>query len=127
VANRSAGPDNAQWRRARDEALSVLNDVLLWSMPAARWEQVREAVANVAVAAATSNPDALSQAIDRLDLYSPMRVDVRLGDLASATRPVREQIAELVDILRLDSAPGRGSQAAPPERFEEAPARAPAD
>ena len=43
-----AGTGDTQWRAAREEAHAALSDALGWYLPAARWEQVREAVADMA-------------------------------------------------------------------------------
>ena len=99
--NDNAGTGDTEWRAARDEAQAALSDALVWKLPATRWEQVREAVADMATAVTDGRPADLWQAIGRLELCSPVRVATRLGDTPQLPAPkaVREQIAELTDAL----------------------------
>jgi hypothetical protein len=93
----------------------VLSAVLLWNLPASLWEQMQEAVTDVAVAISETSPDALWQASENLDLYGPLRTVTRLGDppRVRAPKAIRDQIAELVETLavEIDSRSGSGSTA----------------
>lgn len=100
--------DNAgdrEWHAARDEALAALSDVPEWILSAARWEQVREAIANMTAAVSAASPDDLWQTTSVLELCGPLRVAVRLGDTPALPAPkaVRDQVAELVTDLKTDA------------------------
>lgn len=110
-----AEEEDAQWRRARREAVAALRGALGWSLPSAHWEQVRYVLAEVAAAASAAAPAALSEATETLGFYLPLRVGTRLGDDPAVPAPgfVREQIAELVDTLEPREATGRGGEGLP--------------
>lgn len=98
----------AEWRAARAQAAALLRDALAWDLPAPRWQQVQDAVADMVAAAAARDIAGLHRAAGYLDLCSPDRVATRLGSQQedTARRPapmlVRERIAELVDTLSRD-------------------------
>jgi len=90
-----------EWLAACDEALEALSDALSWKLAKSRWGQVLAAIADIAEAAEAGSLDALWRGIADLELCSPLRVSTRLGDtLLSATKPVREHVAELTGKLR---------------------------
>ena len=109
-----ANPDD-EWQRARREAVTVLQDVLGWNLQPRRWERVRQALADLAAAAAEPGPAALRDATATLELYAPVRVETRLGDepYGPAASVIREQVAELVDALQPDGGLGDGGSGLP--------------
>jgi CATRA-associated small protein len=90
-----------EWQDARDEALEMLRDTMLWNLPAPRWDQVGEAVAGMATAFAGDSPDALWQATGCLQLCGQLRVQIRLAGSTDPPAPtaVRERISALIDTL----------------------------
>jgi hypothetical protein len=115
-----------EWQRARRDAVTMLRDVLGWNLPPARWERVRQVLAQLAAAAAEPGPAVLREVTAALELYAPVRVGTRLGDepYGPAPRGIREQVAELVETLQPEGAldgggsglPGGPGQAANPVR-----------
>jgi len=104
----------AEWQAARDEALEVLRDAMLWNLPGPRWDQVDKAVADMAAAFAGDSLDALWQATGCLQLCGQLRVQIRLGDSTDLPAPkaVRERVSDLIDTLEHD-APGTAPLRAP--------------
>lgn len=90
-----------EWLDARDEALDMLRDTMLWNLPEPRWDQVGEAVAGMAAALAGDSLDALWQATGCLQLYGQSRVQIRLVGRADPPAPtaVRERISDLIEAL----------------------------
>lgn len=109
-----ANPED-EWQWARGEAVTVLRDVLCWNLQPKRWERVRQVLAEMAAAAAEPGPAALRDITETLELYSPVRVETRLGDEPYGPVPVavREQVAELVDALLPKGALGDGRAGLP--------------
>jgi hypothetical protein len=109
-----ANPEDG-WQRARGEAVTVLRDVLGWNLQPRRWERVRQVLAEMTAAAAEPGPAALRDMTETLELYSPVRVETRLGDEPYGPVPVaiREQVAELVDALQPEGALGGGGSGLP--------------
>jgi hypothetical protein len=107
VGTYEAGAGDVEWPAVRDEAIAVLGDALAWCIPAARWDQVRGAIEDMASAAAPASADELWQAAGSLELLSPARVATRLGDTSFIPAPeaVRERIVELIDALAPASEP----------------------
>lgn len=90
-----------EWQDARDEALEMLRDTMLWNLPGPRWDQVGEVVAGMAAAFAGDSPDALWQATGCLQLCGQLRVQIRLAGSTDPPAPkaVRERISDLIDTL----------------------------
>jgi hypothetical protein len=109
-----ANPDD-EWQGARGAAVSVLRDMLCWNLQPRRWERVRQVLEEMAAAAAAPGPAALRDTTETLELYSPVRVETRLGDEPYGPVPVaiREQVAELVHTLQPESALGGGGSGLP--------------
>ena len=109
-----ANPED-EWQRARRAAVTVLRDVLCWNLQPRRWERVRQLLAEMAAAAAEPGPAALRDMTETLELYSPVRVETRLGDEPYGPVPggIREQVAELVDALQPGSALGGSGSGLP--------------
>jgi len=109
-----AGTGGTEWRAARDEAAAALSDALIWNLSAARWEQVQDAVADMATAVASASLDDLWQTTGRLELCSPLRVVTRLGDTPQLPAPeaIRDQIAALITALG-DGPPSGGGKPGP--------------
>jgi hypothetical protein len=101
-------PQDDEWQQAGREAAATLRDTLGWNLRPARWEQVREALAVLAVAAAAPDPAALREATETLELFAPVRVGTRLGAEPAEPVPasVREQVAELVETLQPNESAG---------------------
>ncbi|MGD0561195.1 MAG: CATRA system-associated protein [Streptosporangiaceae bacterium] len=95
-----------EWPAVRDEVVAVLRDALGWNVPAARWDQIREVIDDMATAVASAGPesagpDEVRRMAEMLELFSPVRVMTRLGEPPDVPVPeaVRERIAELIDAL----------------------------
>ena len=95
------GNSRAEWRAARSEALVMLQDALAWNLPVTDWEQVQNAVTDMAIAVATTSLDALWQTVSRLEFCSPLRVATRVGDTPPLPAPkaVRDRVTELIATL----------------------------
>ena len=110
-----AGTGGTEWRSAHDEACAALSDALMWNLSAARWEQVQDAVADMAAAVAAASLDDLWQTTGRLELCSPLRVVTRLGDTPQLPAPeaIRDQIAALISALAGDGDPSGSGKPGP--------------
>jgi hypothetical protein len=119
VSTDNAGSSDARWRPARDEAIAALEEALDCDLPAARWEQVADAVAQMAAAVAAGSVDDLWRATGRLKLCGPWRVGTRAGDTPELPAPMatRERIAELADALTAD---GKRSAGGKPDQDRQA-------
>ena len=110
-----AGTGDTEWRAARDEARAALSDALMWNLTAARWEQVQDAIADMAAAVTSARLDDLWQTTGRLELCSPLRVVTRLGETPQLPAPetIREQIVALISALAGDGNPSGGGKPGP--------------
>ena len=104
VITGNGGASDGEWCAARDEALSALRDALWWNLPASRWEQLQNIVADMAAAVAAASVDAPWQTTGRLAACGPLRVVTRLGDAPQLPAPqaARERITELIHALIRD-------------------------
>ncbi|MCM2422184.1 CATRA system-associated protein [Streptomyces sp. RKAG293] len=99
------------------EARAVLRDVLLWTLPADRWERPDEAVAALATAWAAGDEDAFEAATAALEMLSPHRVKrIRDSDEVPPTTPLRERLVALVHRMDDDQDSGGEPRGRPPER-----------
>jgi hypothetical protein len=84
-------------QQVRQDAVNVLEDLLLWELSPARWEGVAGILDALAVEVADSDLSNLEEATIQLELAGPVRI-TRLG--AAPTEPppprVRERINQLI-------------------------------
>jgi CATRA-associated small protein len=84
----------------RQRALEVLDDVLRWHLPPARWDDVEPAVQAVAQAVEDGDAAALRRAVDELALHGPVRgFSADAPPRPSARERVRERVNKLIHTL----------------------------
>lgn len=93
-------PEGDLDREVRADALDVLGDVLRWYMTSERWDTVRFAVRDLAVAVDNGDAASVRTAVAELELLGPVRA-TRFGSTPTVppTEPVRDEINELVRTL----------------------------
>lgn len=90
----------AIWAQTCDEALAILGYALMWELPEQSWEEVWDALGDMARAATDRDADLLTLATGRLELCSPLRSKTRLGDsVLPAPVRVKERVEETVTTL----------------------------
>jgi hypothetical protein len=92
-----------QTAQVRDDALTVLADLLGWCVTPARWEEVEQVIESLGGGLDLADPDqlaALSQATFTLELAAPTRI-TRIDKYAvPAPDRVRERINHLIHELK---------------------------
>lgn len=85
---------------AREDALDVLQDALVWRLTGGRWRAVEQALEAIAGALAAGDSTVFRAAVCDLELAGPVRA-VRVEDASTLPAPqrVRERINELVHTL----------------------------
>jgi CATRA-Associated Small Protein len=102
-----------QSAQIRDEALSVLRDVLEWSLTPARWEDVAGTLDGLGTGLDLADPGqlgALAEATIALELAGPVRITKIDKSAVPAPEGVRDRVNQLIHELtqpeRADDADG---------------------
>jgi hypothetical protein len=69
-----------------DDALDVLQDLVLWELAPQRWEQVGEILERITAALAARDADDLREAVADLELSGPVRA-LRIGSASTGGIP----------------------------------------
>lgn len=87
-------------RQVLEDAIHVLEDLLLWELTAARWEGVAGILEAVAAEVAADDLSNLAEATIQLELAGPVRI-TRIGAMPTEPPPprVRERINQLIHRL----------------------------
>ncbi len=85
---------------AVQDAVDVLQDLVLWEMAPQRWDRVAEILERIAVASVTLDAGALREAVLELELSGPVRIN-RIGSktVTGIPQPVLERRNTLVHAL----------------------------
>ncbi|WP_238009095.1 CATRA system-associated protein [Dactylosporangium sp. AC04546] len=111
------GPLNDMDAETVEDLLDVLQDVVLWRLTEHRWMLVQQALDDVAVALAATDPADLRDALVSLQLSGPVRA-LRIGsvDTVGVPDPVLDRQNTLVHALvELRGPRSRGPAADPKE------------
>ena len=84
--------------RIRDDALTVLAELLRWELPATRWSEVEKTLDALNAGLDLDDLDMLAEATIALEQAGPVRIK-RIGEGAPrepAPPPVRERIGDLI-------------------------------
>lgn len=85
---------------AREDALDVLRDALVWRLTGGHWQTVEQALEAMAEALAADDKVAFRAAVCDLEVAGPVRaVPVEDASTLPAPQQVRERINELVHTL----------------------------
>lgn len=76
-------------RETVDDALDVLQDIVLWELTGPRWQQVEQILERIGTALAVGDPAALRDAVADLELSGPTRT-LRIG--GTGTRGIPEPV-----------------------------------
>ena len=91
-------------RETVDDALDVLQDIVLWELTPARWQQVEQIIERIGVALSTGDTGGLRSAVADLELSGPTRA-LRIGSttIQGIAEPVLERRNSLVHALEKTS------------------------
>lgn len=88
-----------------EDALGMLQEIVLWELPPQRWEQVAQLLDRIAAAHAARDAEKLRAAVVELELYGPTRI-VRIGSTRSGIpEPVLDRQNTLVHALGQEQQP----------------------
>jgi hypothetical protein len=106
-------------RETVDDALDVLQDIVLWELTAPRWEQVGQILDRLGAAIAVADREGLRAAVADLELSGPTRA-LRIGGTGTRgiPEPVFDRRNNLVHSLGQEKAkpPAEGGSSGRPTR-----------